>query len=328
MSSTSTSALVTGANGFFGSHLAATLLARGYRVRALVRRTSDLSRIQGLGVELVCGDVRDPASLRRAAEGQRLVFHTAGKVSDWGTYDEFFAANVIGTRNLIAACQESAVARLVHISSLTVLGLPRTRQVVTEETPYATSAFDPYTLTKIKAEGLARAAHGERGLEVVVVRPGVIWGHGDTTILPRFVELMRKRQMVYVDGGHNLVALSHVENLGLGCALAAEVPAAAGRVYHLTDGEDLTAREVLDGLADAFQVPRPRLSLPFSAVYALAAAMERLAQARGDAKPPAVTRYGVRLISNDCRYDITRARRELGYEPVISFQEGIRTLGE
>ncbi|MGI5861114.1 MAG: NAD-dependent epimerase/dehydratase family protein [Myxococcales bacterium] len=328
MSSRSTSALVTGASGFFGSHLAAALLARGYRVRALVRRTSDLSRLQGLGVERFYGDVCDPASLRRATEGQRLVFHCAGKVSDWGTYDQFFAANVIGTRNVVAACQDSGVARLVHISSLTVLGLPRTREVLTEESPYASEVSDAYTLTKIKAEGLARAAHGERGLEVVVVRPGVIWGRGDTTILPRFVELMRKRQMVYIDGWHNLVALSHVENLSLGCALAAEVPAAAGRLYHVTDGEDLTAREVLDGLADVFHVPRPRLSLPFSVVYAIAGAMERIALARDSSRPPAITRYGVRLVSNDCRYDISRARRELGYKPIVSFREGIRTLAQ
>jgi len=114
-------ALVSGATGFLGSRLAATLAERGYRVRALVRSTSDLSRLSKLGVEVVVGDVGDRASLLRAAAGQRVVFHTAGLVTDWGPAAEFMAANRDGTANVIAACQAAGVSRLVHISSLTVL---------------------------------------------------------------------------------------------------------------------------------------------------------------------------------------------------------------
>jgi nucleoside-diphosphate-sugar epimerase len=319
-------ALVSGATGFLGGKLAAMLVQRGYRVRALARRTSDLSRLAGLGVEIVAGDVSDRASFERAAAGQRAVFHTAGKVTDWGPSAEFMRVNRDGTANVVAGCRAAGVARLVHISSLTVLGLPRDGRSVDERTPYAAKPPDPYTRSKIAAEQLVRGAHGQGGLATTVIRPGVIWGAGDISIVPRIVALLRRRRMPYVDGGHNLLGLSHVDNLALGCALAAENAAAAGQVYHVTDGGEITLRRTLDAIADAYRVPRPRSSVPFWAVYAVATLAESAARASGRRRPPPLTRYGARLVSCHCRYDIGKARRELGYAPPIAFADGMAVL--
>jgi 2-alkyl-3-oxoalkanoate reductase len=321
------SALVTGASGFLGGNLVAALCGRGVKVRALVRSTSDLRCLTGLGAEIVRGDVCEPASLHEAARGQQVVFHTAAKVPDWGPRREFFRVNLDGTRNLVAACQDAGVERLVHVSSMTVLGLPRQGAAVDEQSPYDPSPKDAYTASKIAAEEIVLAANGQRDLSTVAIRPGAIWGPGDPSITPRIAALLRRGRAVYIGRASNRLALSHVDNLTLGLRLAAETPAAAGQVYHLTDGETVTAREVIDGLAALLGTARPRWSVPFFLIYAAAAAMEGVARFLRRRAPPPFTRYGVRLMASDCSYDNRKAERELGFRPSVSFQQGLAALG-
>jgi nucleoside-diphosphate-sugar epimerase len=132
--------------------------------------------------------------------------------------------------------------------------------------------------------------------------------------------------MVYPGGGRNHLGMTYIDNLVEGVILAATVPAAAGRLYHITDGEEVTCREVLDAIAGALGVPPPRRSVPFAVLYAVAALVESVAKAVRSASPPPITRYGARLVACDCRYDIGRARRELGYRPIVSFHEGVARL--
>ena len=323
---TGISALVSGATGFLGGHLLLKLREKGFQVCALARKTSDSAGLVRSGVDISEGDVLDRQSLRRAMAGQQMVFHTAGKVSDWGSRQEFWQANVEGTANVITACREAGVKRLIHVSSLTVLGLPRSGARVDEKTPLDDSIRDFYASSKIAGERLVREAHDSSGLETVVIRPGVIWGPGDTTILPRLAALLRRGQLVFIGRGANLLGLSHVENLSQGLILAALTPSAAGQIYHLTDGEEITARAAFCALAVALGVPPPRLALPFPVVYFLAAFLERAARLRHAAAPPALTRYGVRLVACDSRYDISKAQSELGYRPLLTFHQGIATL--
>jgi nucleoside-diphosphate-sugar epimerase len=322
---TGISALVSGATGFLGGHLIIKLREKGFRVRALVRQTSDVDGLVRSGIDISVGDVLDRQSLQRAMAGQQLVFHTAGKVSDWGSRQEFWQANAEGTANVISACREAGVKRLIHISSLTVLGLPRSGTRIDEKTPIADSVRDFYTISKIAGEKLVREAHGS-GLETIVIRPGVIWGPGDITILPRLAALLRRGQLVFIGRGANQLGLSHVENLSQGIILAAQAPSAAGQIYHLTDGEEITARAAFCELATALGVPLPRFSLPFPAIYCLAALLEWTARLRNADNPPALTRYGVRLVACDSRYDISKARNELGYRPLLTFRQGITAL--
>lgn len=319
--------LVTGGTGFFGLRLLEVLRHRGRRVRALVRPSSDVRRLQAIGVEVVRGDVTEPESLALAFEGQSTVIHTVSKVSDWGPRQEFFRINAQGTMNVVAACRVAGVQRLVHLGSLTVLGLPRCGMVVDEATPTAVDPRDAYTASKLSAETTVRAAHVAGGLETVVVRSGVIWGPGEATILPRIVDLMRRGRMIYPGGGGNHLGMTFVDNLVAGVLLAASA-SDPGRVYHITDGEDVTSRELLDALAGQLGLPPPRRSVPFPAIYAAATLMEWAFRLLGRANPPPITRYGVRLMACDSRYDITRARREIGYRPVVSFLEGIALLGK
>jgi len=323
---TGTRALVSGATGFLGGHLAQVLHREGWRVRIMVHKRNRVEHLVEMGMELVEGDLLDKASLVRAMAGQRLVFHTAGKVTDWGPREEYFQVNTEGTRNILAACREAGVERLVHMSSLTVLGLPRSGALITEETPYAPAPRDPYSASKKAGEQIVRAEHGLGGVATTVIRSGVIWGPGDITIVPRLVALLRRGQMILIDGGRNLLGLSHVENLARGLILAASAPEAAGQIYHLTDGEEITAREAVDALAAVIGVPTAKRSLPYGAVYGIAAVIEGLARLVRRQTPPRMTRYGVRLVGCHCRYDIGKARRDLGYAPAVTFREGIKDL--
>ncbi len=323
---TGAAALVSGATGFLGGYLAEMLHEKGYRVRALARKTSDLSRLEALGIEIVIGDLSDLASLRKATQNQNLVFHTAGKVSDWGRKEEFFQANLEGTRNIIQACQDSGVERLVHLSSLTVLGLPRDGRRVDENSPYASSPPDFYTQSKIAGEKLVLELAGHSGLSVTVIRPGVIWGPGDITIVPRIAGLLRRGRMIYLDESRNLLGLSHVRNLSEACLLAANSPDCAGQTYHITDGEEITAREVIDRLADIVKVSHPRRSLPFWIAYATATLIEKAARIARKKDAPSMTPYGVRLVACHCRYDLSKAKRDLAYQPTIQFNEGIAEM--
>jgi len=318
--------LVTGGTGYVGSRLVQALRARGVRVRVLARPTADVARVEALGAAVVRGDVTAPATLSSAFADQSIVIHAAGMVSDWGPRREFFRVNAQGTANVVAACRAAGVRRLVHLGSLTVLGLPRGGALVDEATAPAGDPRDAYTESRLSGERIVRAAHGEGGLETAVVRCGLIWGPGEPTILPRILALLRRGRMVYPGGGRNHLGLAYVDNLVQGLLLAATVPAAAGGLYHLTDGEAVTCREVLDAIAAALGVPPPRRSVPFAVIYAFAALLETLYRAVRSASPPPITRYGARLVSCDCRYDIGRARRELGYRPAVSFAAGIERL--
>lgn len=323
-----TTALVTGATGFVGSHVVRVLAGHGVQVRALSRRPDTARHVVPPGVEVVAGDLADPPSLSAAAAGQELVIHTAARVSDWGPRSAFWGANVEGVANLLGACRAAGVRRLVHISSLTVLGLPRDGRVVDEHAPVANPARgDHYSTSKLAGERLVREAHGGGGLETTVVRPGAIWGPGDPNVLPRVLALLRRGVMPLIGRGDNVLGLSHVDNLAPGIVLAAGTPAAAGRLYHLTDGEEVTARQALAALAAALGVRPPRRSVPYGALYALAALAEGVSRLLRRSSPPPLSRYGVRFVACHCRYDISRAREVLGYAPSVTFVEGVRALG-
>lgn len=319
-------ALVTGATGFLGSHLAAALHESKARVRVLVRPSSDRRRLAKLPVDAAIGCLEDPASLAAAVQGQDVVIHAAAKVPVWGADHEYTRANLDGTRLLIGACQRAGVARFVYVSSLTVLGLPRAGAAVDESTPYAERVRDPYTVSKIAAEKSVRAANGQHGLTTTIVRPGGIWGPGETTMIPRLAALLRQGCLPYISGGHNHLALSHVRNLSDGILLAATTASAAGQIFHLTDGDEITARAALDLLAAALGVPAPRWSAPFVLVYAAATLAEATARLVRSPNPPPLTRYATRLVASDARYTIAKAERELGYRPRVHFADGINEV--
>lgn len=319
-------ALVTGATGFLGSHLARALVEGGHTVRALVRSTSNRSLLRGLDIEYVEGYLQDARSLRKAAEGQDVVFHTAAMVVEWGKKEDFFRINVDGTRNLLDACLAAGVQRCIHTSSLTVLGIHFDTTALDEQSPYTDKHFELYTETKIQSEKLVIEYARTKNLPAIIIRPGIIWGPGDTTFLPRLHPLAKYHLLCYISGGHNPLCLSYVANLVDALILAAESPGAVGSIYNITDSETVTSRMFFSGLSKALDCSPPFYSLPYSIVYGLGGLSEVAAKLLRFKNEPLLTRFAVNLLSCRGTYHIEKARQELGYNPRVTFEEGMKNI--
>src|SRR5207302_1020702 len=187
---------ITGATGLVGSHAAEEALRRGHRVRALVRGSSDTRLLDAWGVEKVPGDLADPEALRRGVVGADWVFNCAAKVGDWGTLEEFRKLNVAAFRHLLDAAADARVGRFVHVSSLGVYEA-RDHHGTDETIPPAAESLDAYTRSKVEAEELAMRQVEKRGLPLVIVRPGFIYGPRDRTVLPKLLHSLRTGRFAY-----------------------------------------------------------------------------------------------------------------------------------
>ncbi|MGB6430026.1 MAG: hopanoid-associated sugar epimerase [Candidatus Acidiferrales bacterium] len=305
--------LVTGATGFLGSHVALQLLARGEKnVRVLVRPSSDLRALAGLAVERVTGDLRDPASLDRALAGVERVYHVAADYRLWARDPrEIYESNVTGTRNLLAAARRAGVARIVYTSTVATIAVPSAGPLPNENTEARlTDMIGAYKRSKFLAEQEVLAAARE-GLPVVIVNPTTPVGPGDWKPTPTgkiIVDFLNGRMPAYVDTGLNFVA---VEDAAAGHLLAAE----RGRLgeRYLLGGENLSLRELLEGLAHVSGRPAPRFRVPIAVAFAAAYADTLVARLTG--REPQIPIDGVRIARHRMFVDCSKAVRELGFAP-------------
>jgi nucleoside-diphosphate-sugar epimerase len=317
-------AFVTGGSGFIGGVLIERLRAEGWDVRALARSDAAAEKVRSRGAEPAAGDIEDPATLRAAAEGTDVAFHAAAKLGDWGHPDEFERLNVKGTENVIAACRDAGVRRLVHVGTEAALMAGEPLVNVNEEAPLRPDSPVLYSATKAEAEQRVRAANGD-GLETVVIRPRFVWGKGDTTLLPTMVEMVRAGRFRWVGGGRHLTATTHVDNTVEGLWLGA-TKAPAGGVYFVTDGEPVVFRDFVSRMVGTQGVTIPDKSVPPAVAGAAAGAIEPLWRALRRPGPPPITRFAVWVSSQECTIDISRAERDLGYRPVRTRDEGLEAL--
>jgi nucleoside-diphosphate-sugar epimerase len=317
-------AFVTGGSGFIGGTLIERLVAEGWNVRALARSDGAAARVRERGAEPVTGDLGDAAGLRAGAEGAELAFHAAAKVEDWGDPEEFERINVRGTENVIEACRQAGVRRLVHVGTEAALMAGEPLVNVDESAPLRPDSPVLYSSSKAKAEQRVRDANGN-GLETVVVRPRFVWGRGDTTLLPAIVELVRSGRFRWIGGGGHLTATTHIDNTVEGLWLAA-TKAPPGGVYFVTDGEPVVWREFLSRLIETQGVTPPTGTLPAGVAGVAAGATERIWRVLRRSGHPPLTRFSVWVSSQECTLDIGRAERELGYRPVKSREEGLAEL--
>jgi len=303
-------AFVTGGTGFIGGAVVRHLLEDGVEVRALVRPGSDTRQLDGLPVERVEGDLGDSESLQRGIAGCRWVFHVAALYSYWGhQWEDFYQANVEGTRHVLEAALQEGVERVVYTSSIAVLGLHADRTPATEETPSSLEdRIGPYQRSKFLAEAVAREYAGQ-GLPVVIVNPSTPVGVGDHKPTPTgqiIVDFLNGRMFAYVDTGLNVVS---VEDVAAGHLLAAE----RGRVgeRYILGGENLTLKQVLDLLAEISGRPPARFRIPHSVALAWSYVDVALA-GLNPRRVPAATPEKVRLSRRHEFYDPGKAVRELG----------------
>jgi nucleoside-diphosphate-sugar epimerase len=317
-------AFVTGGSGFLGGALIERLRREGWEVRALARSDAAAAKVRERGAEPAAGDLGDVAALRGGTVGCDVCFHAAAKVQDWGDPADFERLNVRGTANVIAACREAGVRRLVHVGTEAALTAGQALVGVDEGAPLRPDSPFLYSSSKAKAERLVRDANGA-GLETVVVRPRFVWGPGDTTLLPAIVELVRAGRFRWVGGGRHLSDTTHVDNAVEGLWLGA-TRAPAGGVYFVTDGDPVVFRDFLERMLATQGVSAPDKSVPPRVAATAAAVAERAWRLLRRPGQPPLTRFAVWASSQECTLDISRARTELGYEPVRTREDGLAEL--
>jgi nucleoside-diphosphate-sugar epimerase len=322
-------ALVTGGGGFLGGAIVRLLVARGDSVRSLSR--GRYHALEALGVEQVQGDVADPAAVSLAADGRDVVFHVAAKAGLGGRYADYHRANVVGTENVVAACRECGVGRLVHTSSPSVVFDGRDMEGADESAPYPSHYHAHYPATKAAAERLVLAANSP-ALATVALRPHLIWGPGDNHLVPRILARGRAGKLRRIGRGNKLIDSTYVDNAAEAHLLAADrlAPGAApaGRAYFISNGEPVPVWDLVDRILKAGGLPPVTRRVPFWLAYSAGWALENAyALFRPDAEPP-MTRFLARELATAHWFDLSAARRDLGYVPRVSLEEGLRRLEE
>jgi nucleoside-diphosphate-sugar epimerase len=314
-------ALVTGASGFVGSHLVDELLARGTSVRALVHRPEAAPGLRERGVEVLVGDVRNPSVLQEAVRGVEGVYHCAAAVGPAFSPREIREVGLTGVRHLLEATRTCAAARIVLLSSINVLGT-RDLDPATEEIPCRCSG-DAAADVKIEIEALAREYEQGHGVDVTILRPGLIYGPRDRHNLPQMIRALRRGRFAFIGSRDNVAPIVHVSDVVQALLLAGRPPASRGRVYHITDGSRTTIGEFVGHLAELLGCPPPRLVLPFVVPYLGCLAAEFLGRTGLRRGPARINRATLRFLGTSRFVDISRARRELAYAPRIMYREGL-----
>ena len=315
--------VITGATGLLGSHIVEQLVARGERVRALVRPSSDVTFLRQLGVELAHSDLQDVAALRRAVAGAELVYHVAARVGDYGTWAQFQEQVIHATRNIVAACRAESVGRLLHVSSVAVYGHPRPRaEPFTEEERFGQRLrlWDYYCRAKIAAEELAQ----QLGTGVTIIRPSWIYGPRDRNSFPRLMNALRGGWVKILGSGDNRLNIVYAGDVAAGAILAANHPDSRGQAYHLCSDGEVTQRQFLNDLTDALGMPRVTRRAPYAMAFVGGFFGEVIARVFKWNRAPYITRYSVSLVARPALFSSVKAKSQLGWQQRVGPAEGLR----
>lgn len=316
--------LVTGATGFLGENAVNRLLKEGHSVTAAGRNQEAGERLIEAGATFLQLDLA-ASQMGEAIAGHDAVFHCGALSAPWGKYRDFYASNVIGTRNVIQGCLKHKVQRLVHVSTPSIYFDYRHRFNIAEHEPLPKSAVNHYAATKLLAEQEVDRAYREQGLRVVTIRPRALFGPGDTAIFPRLLRANDKRFIPMFGSGQPLVDITYVDNVteALMRCLYAD-PIVLGQKYNITNGEPVQLWEAMTRLFELLNKPMRTKKIAYPAAYSTASLLELAAKLPGLAQEPLLTRYTVGILAFSQTLNIEKAQRELGYRPLVSVEEGLR----
>lgn len=312
---------LTGASGFIGGAIARAF-ANEHEVLAMSRSEHSDDAIEKLGATPVRCDLATLAPNEVPACDAAI--HCAAHVEPWGTRDDFWRANVEGTDRVLAAARAAGAKRFLHLSTEAVLWHGQHLRNVDETHPYAARTPYLYSETKAEAERRVLAANAD-GFTTLALRPRFVWGPGDRTLAPELAKMAEGGAFVWLDGGRARTSTTYIDNLVHATELALE-RGRGGEAYFVTDGEITDFKSFLPRMMAAYDVTLPERSLPSWLVRPLAAAIEGTWRALGIASAPPLTRHAVDLMCCDCTLDDAKARRDLGYAPVVSVERGLVAL--
>ncbi|NOR25098.1 MAG: NAD-dependent epimerase/dehydratase family protein [Desulforhopalus sp.] len=318
-------ALVTGGGGFVGKAVVKRLLELGVKTMVLGRhRYPD---IELLGAECTVGNVSDAGLIDKATEGVDIVFHVAALAGIWGSWNEYYATNVLGTEVVVSSCRKNAVPMLVYTSTPSVVFNRIDIEGGDESLAYADEYLCNYAKSKVLAERTVLGANCA-SLLTCAIRPHLIWGPGDPHLLPRLLESGSKKILKRVGDGSNLVDISYIDNVAHAHILAAknlsEKGTAAGKPYFISQGEPVNLWDWINELFVAMNIDEVKASLSFPVAYRLGAVLEALYKITRLKKEPKMTRFLAEQLAKSHYFSIENAQKDLGYEPVISTAEGLR----
>jgi 2-alkyl-3-oxoalkanoate reductase len=322
--------LVTGGGGFLGKAVVKKLLSRGDRVTAFSRKY--YPELETLGIRQIQGDIADEGAVRQAIHNQDVVFHIAALPGVWGDYDDFYRINTKGTLNVIAACVDHGISRLIYTSSPSVVFDGKDMEGVDESVPYPPHFEAAYPETKALAEKAVRAlGENKKGNTATIsLRPHLIWGPGDNHLVPRI--LSRARRLRRVGTGENRVDTIYIDNAADAHLLAAdrlaERPDLSGKVYFISQGAPIRLWEMVDRILAAGNKPPVTKTISPKAAYRLGAMMEWVYRWTRIPGEPPMTRFMARELATSHWFDIGGAVRDLGYKPNLSTDEGLIRLEE
>jgi nucleoside-diphosphate-sugar epimerase len=320
-------AAITGATGFFGQFLVRRLVPLGGTVRAMYRRPADDERLRAWGATPVRGELDTPAGCADLVQPGDVVYHAAARVDLTGSWQQFVAITVEGTRRLLAAALPRRPARFVYVSSAGVYVRPRTvAAACADTTPAQPSSYNYYGRAKLAAEDLVREECTRAGCPWAILRLGFLYGPENKALFRRIAPLLSSGRLFIIGRGTNRIATLHVEDAVEAAVAVGTDARAAGRIYDVANSEPVTQREFLDHTADALGLPRPRVCLPYAVAFAGAALDEgwaRLTHAQGR-----YTRAMVALMGVDQCVDSGPLERELGWRPRVQFLDGMQRMLE
>lgn len=318
--------LVTGATGFLGEYLV-RLLIPDYQVFALGRNQQKGKELEQMGAVFCQGDFTKRSECEPYFKGVDYVIHGGALSSAWGSWKDFYRINVLGTRNIGELCLQYGVMRMVYVSSPSVYTDTRDRFNIREDQVDKSNHLNHYIRSKIMAEAVVEELYG-RGLETVVIRPRGLIGIGDTSLVPRLLRAAAETGIPLFHEGKNMVDLTCVENAAQACRLAMTAEGVSGEVFHITNGEPMEFKSILEQFLTAIGEQPNYRKLPFSVVYGAATVLEwvyRVFQLKGE---PILTRYTVCTLGFAQTLNINKAKELLHYEPVKTLFQGIADYGE
>jgi nucleoside-diphosphate-sugar epimerase len=323
---------VTGAGGFLGKAICRLLRLADIKVTGFAR--GNYPELIQMGVNMVQGDITDFVRLKETMKSCDLVFHVAAKAGVWGSKDDYFQPNVQGAKNIIQACQELAITRLVYTSTPSVTFAGVDEAGIDETQPYADNFLNFYGESKALAEQLVlSASHGlkEKPLKTVALRPHLIWGPNDPHLVPRVLERARAGKLKLVGKEDKLVDTIFVDNAAYAHILAAVAlnkPKATciGKAYFISNDQPITMATMLNNILHCVDLPPVTKRVPSAVAYAVGATLEWFYKALNIKNEPIMTRFVARQLSTSHYFDISAAKKDLGYTPLISIEEGMKQL--